>query len=398
MQKVRLSRWSLLLGVSLGVLGTLGVQHMGREAQAGKDKAAPLERRDFHDTLDVVLDRYVEPVDTPTVMSRGLKHMVAGLDPYSNYMTAKERELAKTRARQGGSAGLVTTLRNAGSTAAAELEVIAVHPGSPAAQLGIAPGTKLLSIRGRSAASLLSNAEAQLLLSGAKGERIELSMERGAGPESLELELDRADSAQLVDAELIEHAGHQVAYIAIHAFRQGTGEKVKQSLASLYSRAGGSLAGVVLDVRGNPGGEVDEALVVADLFVREGVLTRTRGRGGVILREELATSAGTYEELPVIVLQDARSASASELLAVALQDNRRAKVMGERSFGKGTVQELIGLSDGSLLTLTVARYFSPNDRNIDKQGVEPDIPLERASASSARDAACRELVSLVAQR
>ena len=122
MQKVRLSRWSLLLGVSLGVLGTLGLQQIGNEAQAGKDKAGPLERKDFHDTLDAVLDRYVEPVDTPTVMSRGLKYMVAGLDPYSNYMTAKERELATARARQGGSAGLVTTLRNAGSTAAAELE------------------------------------------------------------------------------------------------------------------------------------------------------------------------------------------------------------------------------------------------------------------------------------
>ena len=112
MKKVRLSRWSLVLGASLGVLGTLAVQQLVPEASAGKGQG-PLERQAFHDTLDVVLDRYVEPVDTPTVMSRGLKHMVAGLDPYSHYMTAKERDLAQTRARQGAEAGLVTTLRGA---------------------------------------------------------------------------------------------------------------------------------------------------------------------------------------------------------------------------------------------------------------------------------------------
>src|SRR5690606_37896664 len=180
-------------------------------------------------------------------------------------------------------------------------------------------------------------------------------------------------------------------------FRPGTGELVKQALAELRRSAGKrGLAGVILDVRGNPGGEVQEAVLVADLFIEEGVLTRTRGRGGVILREELATAAGTDVETPLVVLQDRRSASAAELLAVALQDNGRARVIGERSFGKGTVQEVIGIADGSLLTLTVARYFSPGDRAIDGRGVEPDVVLSRPVGEAALTAAARELASMIA--
>jgi carboxyl-terminal processing protease len=400
MKNVRLSRSSLALGLLLGVAGTLAVQAGVSEAEAGKGKTkGQLERQEFHDSIDVVLDRYVEPVDAPEVMSRGLKHMVAGLDPYSHYLTAKERELAKKRQSQGAEAGVVTTLRRAGSRAAAELEIIAVHPGSPADKLGLTPGTRILDIRGQACAHMLSNVEAQLLLSGAVGERISLTIERGSGPEQLELELDKPSASALVRSELLEYSGHAVGLIEIHNFRPGTGERVKRALAELRRSAGGrGLVGVILDLRGNPGGEVDEAVIVADLFIEQGVLTRTRGRGGVIMREEQATAAGTDAETPLVVLQDRRSASAAELLAVALQDHGRAKVLGERSFGKGTVQEVIGIPDGSLLTLTVARYFSPDDRSIDGRGVEPDVKLEQPTGKAAVDAAERELVSLVARR
>ncbi|WP_181197483.1 S41 family peptidase [Enhygromyxa salina] len=395
-----MSRSSLVLGLLLGVAATLTVEQVIPEAEAGKGKGkGQLERQQFHDSLDVVLDRYVEPVDAPEVMSRGLKHMVAGLDPYSHYLTADERELAKKRQHQGAEAGLVTTLRRAGSQGAAELEVIAVHPGSPADKLGLAPGTRILAIRGQPCEHMLSNAEAQLSLSGAAGERIALTVERGSGPEQLDIELRKPKVDASVSAELVEYGGQAVGWIEIHNFRAGTGDRVKRALAELRDSAGGrGLVGLILDVRGNPGGDVDEAVLVADLFVDQGVLTRTRGRGGAIQREELATAAGTDPSTPLVVLQDRRSASASELLAVALQDNGRAKVMGERSFGKGTVQEVIGIPDGSLLTLTVARYFSPDDRSIDGRGVEPDVPLERLLGRDAVEAAARELVSLVALR
>lgn len=395
MQKVRLSRSSLVFGVMLGVAGTLMVQRAIPEADAGKPKQGPLERKEFHATLDVVLDRYVEPVDTPEVMARGLKHMVSGLDPYSHYLTAAERARAQKLQHQGAEAGLVTALHHDGR--GAELEIIAVHPGSPAAKLGLGAGDRIVEIRGEPAEHMLSNVEAQLLLGGAPGERLELVLERGAGPEQLQIELAKPDAASLVSFELLEESGQAIGMIEIHGFRSGTGERVKRALAELRRSAGTrGLAGVILDVRGNPGGEVTEAVLVADLFVEEGVLTRTRGRGGVILREELATAAGTDNETPLVVLQDRRSASAAELLAVALQGNGRAKVVGERSFGKGTVQEVIGIPDGSLLTLTVARYFSPSDRLIDGRGVDPDIELERLAGDAGIDAAARELVAMQA--
>ena len=395
MLDVRLSRSSLVLGFLLGVAGTLVLQRGIRDADAGKPKQGPLERDAFHATLDVVLDRYVEPVDTPEVMARGLKHMVGGLDPYSHYLTAAERAQAQKLRNQGAEAGLVTSLKLAGD-GEGRLEITGVHPGSPAAKLGLAAGDRILSIRGRASARMLSNVDAQLLLGGSPGERIELVLERGAGPETVQLELAKPDAKALVEAELLPaEQGKQLARIAIHGFRPGTGEQVKQALAKL--RQGHQpLAGLILDLRGNPGGEVSEAVLVADLFVQEGVLTRTRGRGGVILREELATAAGTDSETPLVVLQDRRSASAAELLAVALQDHGRATVIGERSYGKGTVQELITIPDGSVLSLTIARYFSPHDRLIDGHGVDPDVRLREVDQATAVTAAARELVAQIA--
>jgi carboxyl-terminal processing protease len=221
-----------------------------------------------------------------------------------------------------------------------------------------------------------------------------MTIERGHGPEQLTIELDKPSSG--VSSRLSDHDGHAIGVIEIHEFRSGTGERVKRALAELRTQAGpDAMVGLVLDLRGNPGGQVDEAVIVADLFIAEGVLMRTRGRGGVILREEFATAAGTDRDAPLVVLQDRRSASAAELLAVALQDHGRAKILGEPSFGKGTVQEVIGIPDGSLLTLTVARYYSPKDRKIDGRGVEPDVSLERIDGSAGLEAAERELLSRV---
>ena len=396
MQNVRLSRSSLVLGLVLGVAGTLAVERAISEAEAAKGttQKAQLDRQHFHDSLDLVLDRYVEPVDAPKMMARGLKHMVNGLDPHSYYLTADERSLAQQQQKQGASSGLVTAL-DRGSSLDATLEIVAVEPGSPASKLGLSAGDRVLAIRGRPCNTLMSTAEAQLLLGGAPGERVDLTVDRGHGSEELSLQLTKLSGAGLVAGELLERHGHALGKVSIHAFRAGTAKRVTEQLTQLRRAAGGQLDGLILDLRGNPGGEVDEAVLVADLFGEGGVLTRTRGRGGVILREELATAAGSDVETPLVVLQDDRSASAAELLAVALRDNHRARVVGERSFGKGTVQEVIGIADGSLLSLTVARYFSPDDRGIDGHGVEPDVAV---SDRDPVEAAQRELVELIAQR
>ena len=345
-----------------------------REAEASRRN---LNRASFDAALHTVLERYVDPVDASPVLAESLKRVVSGLDSYSHFLTADERDQIRQRSR-GGTTGMAMQLHRAepGSRKPAWLEISAVLPDSPAERAGLRAGDQILKIRGQEVAFLLSQAEAEALLLGGDGDAVELAVQRRSEPAPAPVNLVLAGQPKnLVDGALIDRDGRKFAHLRVRAFRGGTAELVKARLKELRRAAGSTLAGVVLDLRGNPGGDVHEAVMIADMFIPEGVLVRTRGRGGQILREERAHPEGSDVDLPLAVLQDRRSASASELLAVALQDHRRARVIGERSFGKGTVQDVIGMHDGSLLTLTIARYFSPRDRLIDGNGVEPDLKL-----------------------
>ena len=343
-----------------------------RQAEAGSHT---LSRAGFDAALRTVLERYVDPVESSPVLTETLKRIVSGLDTYSHFLTADERAEIRQRSR-GGSTGMETLLHRAepGARKPASLEISAVLPGSPAEAAGLHPGDQILKIRGQDVGFLLSQAEAAALLMGADGDTLEMSVQRRSDPAPIAVRLVLTGQPKnLVEGRVIDHDGRKFAHLRVRAFRGGTAELVKRSLKDMRRAAGSTLAGLVLDLRGNPGGDVPEAVMIADMFVADGVLVRTRGRGGQILREERAHPDGSDSALPLVVLQDQRSASASELLAVALQDHGRARVVGERSFGKGTVQDVIGLHDGSLLTLTIARYFSPKDRLIDGNGVDPDL-------------------------
>ncbi len=383
-------RASTLLGLLAGVGLTLAFQSAGsiKQAEAGH---AELTRGHFDSAIDTVLDRYVDPVDRSRVLALALKHVVSGLDEHSHFLTAAERRSIKKRGR-GGTAGMTVHLHRDESDAdnrkPAWLEVTTVFPDSPAARIGLRAGDQILTINGHDIAFMLSQAEVQGLLAGRPGETIQLSVQQQANPapRALSLTLARTNAKFLVESHLLERSGSKHAHIVIRAFRSGVGEQVKRSLTELRRAAGSAgLAGIILDLRGNPGGDVKEAVAIAALFVSEGVLVRTRGRGGLILREETAHAGGSDESTRLVVLQDRHSASASELLASTLQDHGRASVIGERSYGKGTVQDVIGMPDGSLLTLTIARYFSPKDRVIDGNGVDPDIHVALPATGSGRE-------------
>ena len=374
------------LAFALGALSMWAVQTgwPERQAEAGSHT---LDRAGFDAALRTVLERYVDPIESSPVLADTLRRIVSGLDTYSHFLTADERAEIRQRNR-GGSPGMETTLHRAepGARKPAWLEISAVLPGSPAERAGLGPGDQILKIRGQEVGFLLSQAEVAALLLGADGDSIDMTVQRRSDPAPIALNLVLAGQPRnLVDARVVEHAGRKFAHLRVRAFRGGTAELVKRGLKDLQRGAGTGLAGAVLDLRGNPGGDVPEAVMIADMFIAEGVLVRTRGRGGQILREERAHPAGSDSALPLVVLQDQRSASASELLAVALQDHGRARVVGERSFGKGTVQDVIGLSDGSLLTLTIARYFSPKDRLIDGNGVDPDLHVPLRPTSEGPD-------------
>lgn len=380
------SGWRTFLAFSLGAAVMWCIKTGPPEAQAG----GRLGTDAFGQALRTVLDRYVDPVEPSRVLAETLKRIVSGLDHHSHYLTADERQQLKQRSR-GGSTGMVVEFHRAepGARRPARLEVAAVLPGSPAEKIGLQPGDSILKIRGQDVAFMLSRAEVDVLLLGADGETIDLTVQRRSDPAPTPQRLVLSGQPlPLVHGELVDHAGRKFAHVQIRAFRSGVAESVRNTLKELRRSAGAAgLAGLVLDLRGNLGGDVTEAVLIADTFIGEGVLVRTRGRGGQILREEKATRAATDDATPLVILQDHRSASASELLAIALQDHGRAKVVGERSYGKGTVQDVIGLDDGSVLTLTIARYFSPKDRLIDGVGVEPDVRV--ADMASHPEAALR---------
>jgi carboxyl-terminal processing protease len=340
----------------------------------------------------------VEPVDESELLARGLKHMMAGLDPHSYYMTAGERRALKKRAR-GGVTGLSVVLREGERGAQRHLEIVGLAPGSAADRAGLSAGDHVLSIRGTEVSRLLSQAEADALLVGRVGERLELTVQRRKAGSNDDIALTlAAEKGEAVEGRLVGVTGGKAAVVSIRRFGPGSGDRVKKSLASLRRTAGSDgLKAVVLDLRGNPGGEVDQALVVADLFVAHGVLTRTRGRGGQILREEKAHESGTDRTTKLVVLQDAHSASAAELLAAALRDNGRASIVGQKSYGKGTVQQVVGLDDGSVMALTIARYFSPKDRVIDGVGVKPDATVDVSDDTKALKAAL-DIVGLALTR
>ncbi len=343
-----------------------------------------LDRQTFDRALTSVLDRHVDPTDEHRVLTTALKAAVANLDRHSSYVTRAERQATKTKGTTGFS-GMFVHFDRPRPQVAATVEVAAIYPNTPAARAGLRPGDHILEINGQSTAYLSTHSDVERALAGRPGSVIRVVAQRpGQAANQVTFALAGADRAT-VTGKLHSEGPRTLGVITIHAFRPGTGEQFRSQLAALERKAGGHLDGVLLDLRNNPGGEVSEAVIVADTFLSKGLIVRTRGRHGRILREERARLDGTDSRTPVVILQNRFSASASELLAAALQDHKRARVVGERSFGKGTIQQVEGLPDGSLLTLTVARYYSPKDRRIDGRGVDPDVAVATAEAPGATD-------------
>jgi len=383
-------------GFALGVASTLALT-LAIGAGPHAASAPRLGRAGFDDVVDAVLQRYVDPVEEDELYATGLRAMLTELDPHSHFLTADERNALRRRAH-GGASGMSVALRE--ESGVRRLEVLAVAPDSPAAKQGVRPGDQVVKLRDREVDRIESQVEVELLLAGSVGEELAVLVQSPdePSPREVEIVLDRPRGKTVESAIVDLGGGKKAMHLVVRRFGGETGDAVKKAIAAKRRSLGKSFAGIVLDLRGNPGGEVDEALVVADLFVAAGVLTRTRGRGGKLLREERAHEAGSDTTTPLVVLQDRHSASASELLAIALQEHGRAKVVGERSYGKGTVQEVLGLPDGSVASFTVARYFSPKDHLVDGVGVAPDVMvvLEPTVPKPGRrdaglDAALREL-------
>jgi carboxyl-terminal processing protease len=316
--------------------------------------------------LVLVENEYVDPVDRQRLIEGSIKGMIAELDPHSSYLPAEDYSIfqADTEGKFGG-IGVEVDFSDEYVTVIAPIE------GSPAERAGIRPGDRIFaidnqSVRGKSSADLVR------LMRGEPGTKVLLTVRRDGLDKYLYFSLERQiiNVASVASKLLAEGVG----YLRIKAFQSGTHAEFLEHLAGLRKKNGGNLGGVVLDLRNNPGGLVNEANAIADEFLSKGVIFTTRRRGAIV-DEVRADAGGALRRGPVSVLVNEYSASAAELVAGALQDNRRAPVVGAPTFGKGSVQTIVDLPGGAGLRLTTLRYYTPSGRAIQAQGVKPDVLL-----------------------
>ena len=342
------------------------------------DGAISPEFAKFFATYQRIKTSYVEPVEDEVLIRGAIDGMLAALDPHSAYLEGASFERLTTLI-DGNYQGLGISVQMDQGT----VKVVSPFKGSPADQAGIKAGDFITHIDGKLIYGLdLDEAVAQMR--GPAGSAIRLSIVRPGRDAPFDVTVTRG----VIDLEPVtfELKEGNLGYISVNEFSRDVGVDVNEALRSLRNQSGGRLAGLILDLRRNPGGSLEEAVALADLFLTEGQIVSQRGRGrrdNVYYNAESVYRGDVAAGVPMIVLIDAGSASASEIVAGALQDQRRALIMGERSFGKGSVQSLLPLSRTSALKLTTARYYTPSGRSVQEGGIDPDIRVPQLSDPDA---------------
>jgi len=329
----------------------------------------PLEElRIFADVFHHIRQAYVEEVEDATLLEYAIQGMLAGLDPHSSYLDARSLDdLQISTSGEFGGLGLEVSMEDG------FLKIIAPIDHTPASEAGLEPGDLILRIDGKPVKGL-SLSEAVTALRGPSGSEVTLTLLRDQGTQPFELVLTRAViKVTSVRGQLLEPG---FGYLRIAQFQSRTGEEFVEQLQALQQK--GPLQGLVLDLRNNPGGVLQASVAVTDALLDGGLVVYTQGRLEDTDTRYHAEPGDLLNGVPVVVLINGGSASASEIVAGALQDNHRAVIMGTESFGKGSVQTVLPISEDRAIKLTTARYYTPGGRSIQAQGIAPDILVERA--------------------
>ena len=364
----------IMLGVFMGICGSV-VAEKGKTDTAVDSEALPFEDlRTFTEIFGRIKRDYVEPVSDKKLLEDAIRGMLAGLDPHSAYLVSEEyQELKEGTTGQFGGLGIEVTMENG------FIKVVSPIDDTPAQRAGIKTGDLIVRLDDEPVKGM-SLADAVKKMRGEPGSKIVLTVVREGAEAPLKLTLVRAViKVQSVKSRLLEK---NYGYLRISSFQSGTGESLKEALANLKKENGGNLKGLVLDLRNNPGGVLNAAVDVSDAFLKSGLIVYTEGR---IENSEMRFNASPDDLIdgaPLVVLINAGSASASEIVAGALQDQKRAVIMGEKSFGKGSVQTILPTSNGAAVKLTTARYYTPSGRSIQAEGIEPDIALANVKLES----------------
>ncbi len=328
----------------------------------------------------LVKDNYVDQVDDDKLLKGAINGMLASLDPHSSYLDGSGLQRLETMI-DGNYSGLGLSVQMVDGA----VQVISPFRGSPAEKAGVKAGDYITHLDGVLYFERDLD-EAVEKMRGQAGTTIRLTVYRPGRDEPFDVTVTRG----VIDLEPVTwQLTNAVGVVTVNEFSRDVGRDVAGAIQDLRKQvaATGGLKGLVLDLRSNPGGSLDEAVALTDLFVSSGDIVSQRGRvasDNEFYRAETIFRGDIAKDLPLVVLIDAGSASASEIVAGALQDHRRAVIMGERSFGKGSVQSLIGLDRTSAIKLTTARYFTPSGHSVQEGGIEPDIRVPQLSDPDAR--------------
>jgi len=338
-------------------------------AAISSDTEVPTEKiQQFVDVYKKIKEQYVDEVDDATLFNYAIEGMVTKLDPYSDYLSQDDFSELKigTTGRFGG-IGIEITMEDG------FVKIISPIDDTPAQRAGLKSGDLVIEVEGVSLKDKSIN-DAVKLMRGEPGTKVSVKILREKEDAPLDFEMTR----QIIVSKGIktEIFNGEIGYLRLSSFQSNSTANVRKAIYDLRKQTGNMMVALILDLRNNPGGVLGAAVGISDLFLESGKIVYTKGRTNNSDLEYFANSEDILEGLPLYVLINGGSASASEIVAGALQDHKRAIIYGEKSFGKASVQSIQEMIDGSALKLTTAKYYTPNDRHIHGNGIVPDVTVD----------------------
>ena len=339
----------------------------------------PLEDlRAFSEIFGRIKNNYVEPVDDKELLQNAIRGMLSGLDPHSTYLDLEDfKQLREGTSGEFGGLGIEVTMEDG------FVRVVSPIDDTPAAKAGLQAGDLIIRLGETPVKGLLLR-DAVDIMRGKPGTDLELTIIREGADKPLKVSLTRAViKVRSVRSRTLEPG---YGYVRISTFQQRTGESLNEAIETLKKDNDGTLNGLVLDLRNNPGGLLNAAVEVSDSFITKGLIVYTDGRIPDSKQKFSAKPRDILKGAPLIVLVNGGSASASEIVAGALQDHHRAVILGSKTFGKGSVQTVMPLTDSTAVKMTTARYFTPSGRSIQAEGIVPDITIDRVKVTASENA------------
>jgi len=369
----------LLLTLLLGLQIAIGQNEIA-EQQAAESEALPLdELRSFTEVFARIKNDYVEPVNDRKLLEEAIRGMLAGLDPHSAYLDKESyAELQEGTSGEFGGLGIEVGMEDG------FVKVISPIDDTPAQKAGIKAGDLIIKLDDTPVKGISLN-DAVKRMRGAPGTTIKLTIIRNGEEKPLEFILTRA--VIKIASVRIKTLEPGYGYVRISNFQANTGPDLRKELDKLKQENNNDLKGIVLDLRNNPGGILNAAVEVADMFLDKGLIVYTEGRVKDSQLRFNAKPGDNVDKGPMVVMVNGGSASASEIVAGALQDHKRAVIVGQKTFGKGSVQTILPMTNGTAIKLTTARYFTPSGRSIQASGIVPDIPMDLVKLEKLEESA-----------